>query len=487
MILAVLILAALVRFWGYDHRFLLGSDSARDALVAREMLSQHKLPLIGSFSSAGPFTFGPWWYWFVAAGTALWPKAVITPWIATTMATVVAVYFLFLAGKLLGGFKTGIFAAILGALSPASLAFAANLTQHTMAGVFSAIAIWAYLQTLVKGDRTSFFILGSAVGMAINMHYQALGLLPLLTVVLWVRPFSLKKIVFLLLGFVLTFIPLLAFDIQNNWLNLRGLSNFYTTRQYAFAASGRWITYLVQFWPTFWAKVIGGGQTSGLVLIGASTFMLAWALVKKQLSRSAIAFLTTFALSAIMLRYFRGDRLDSYLLFLHPFVILTSALALGVAAKINRWIAIVGLIIVIWAGWPQVRQQINVQSRAAVVKQMTEAVNKKFPSRKITLYDGYLDGLDYSLPLALFLSVEGKISDSGTPVGLCKIRCAYSGPTFATFSYEKEAPRLDDLSGRPDITPHLDQSQEDKTWFLITPGSTYHSSIEWWKPYATSR
>lgn len=486
-VLAVLVFATIIRFWGYEHRFLLGSDSARDALVAREMISQHKLPLIGSFSSAGPFTFGPWWYWFVAITTLVWPTSVITPWVFTTFSTLVAIYFLYLAGKYLGGFKTGIFAAVLASIAPASLAFSANLTQHTLAGVFSAISIWAFLYTLKEKTWKAFFILGASLGMAINMHYQALGLLPLFSIVFWVRPISIKKILLMGLGFGLTFIPLLIFDIQNNWLNIRGLINFYTTRQYTFNAPNRWLTYVLEFWPIFWAKLIGGSQTHGFIWIGIATLTMAWLIIKRQMSRPVFAFLACFTLSFIMLRYFRGDRLDSYLLFMHPFIVLTSALALGVIARFNKWLALVGLFVIMFISWPQVLGQINIQSRANVIEQMANDVDKKFHGQKVTLYDGYLDSLHYSLPLALYLSVDGKIDDTSIPVGLCTIRCAFSGPTFATYEYYDDDIRLDDLSGRPDITPYLDQSKEEKTWFLITPGSVYHSSIEWWLPYATSR
>ncbi len=486
-VLLVLIFATVIRFWGYDHRFLLGSDSARDALVAREMIGQHKLPLIGSFSSAGPFTFGPWWYWFVAATTLVWPTNVVTPWVFTTFSTIVAVYFLYLAGKYLGGFKTGLFTAILASVAPASLAFSANLTQHTMAGVFSAISIWGFLYALNKKSLKSFFILGASLGMAINMHYQALGLLPLFSIVFWVKPISVKKILLIGLGFGLTFIPLIIFDIGHNWLNIRGLIDFYTTRQYAFNAPNRWLTYVLDFWPIFWAKLIGGSKVYGFIWMGVSTLSIAWLIIKRQISRPVIAFLTCFALSFIMLRYFRGDRLDSYLLFMHPFIILTSAFALGVIARFNKWLAVLALGAILFVSWPQVMGEINIQSRSQVIEQMSQDIDKKFHGQKVTLYDGYLDGLHYSLPLALYLSVNGKIADNSTPVGLCTVRCSFSGPTFATYHYYEVPIRLDDLSGRPDITPFLDQSKEEKKWFLITPGSVYHSSIEWWLPYATSK
>ena len=46
-------LAGLLRFYNYDVRWALAHDQARDALVAREALRQHKIPVLGPFLKQG--------------------------------------------------------------------------------------------------------------------------------------------------------------------------------------------------------------------------------------------------------------------------------------------------------------------------------------------------------------------------------------------------------------------------------------------------
>ena len=57
--LAILILIGFfLRFYNYPFRYGLGDEAVRDAVVAAVGAREFQAPLTGSFSSAGPFTFG---------------------------------------------------------------------------------------------------------------------------------------------------------------------------------------------------------------------------------------------------------------------------------------------------------------------------------------------------------------------------------------------------------------------------------------------
>ena len=98
----ILVLAASLRLYRMEHRVALWQDQARDALVGRVALREGRVPLIGSFSSAGPFTFGPVWYYYTAAA-ALMPSVwqlYFVGGVVISLSTVVGFYLL---GKELGG------------------------------------------------------------------------------------------------------------------------------------------------------------------------------------------------------------------------------------------------------------------------------------------------------------------------------------------------------------------------------------------------
>ena len=63
LLLIILIIGIFFRFYNTPMRYSLGDDSSRDAMVAFEDAKEFQLPLLGPFSSLGPFTFGPWYYY----------------------------------------------------------------------------------------------------------------------------------------------------------------------------------------------------------------------------------------------------------------------------------------------------------------------------------------------------------------------------------------------------------------------------------------
>src|SRR4051812_11368220 len=84
-ILASLIfsLAIFLRFYHIDSRWGLGNDSARDIAIAIQALKHSELPIIGPFSSAGPFVFGPVYYWLLMFSNIIFPFTFLAPVIFT--------------------------------------------------------------------------------------------------------------------------------------------------------------------------------------------------------------------------------------------------------------------------------------------------------------------------------------------------------------------------------------------------------------------
>ena len=72
----IIVVAVFFRFYRYEERWGLAHDQAAFAITGRYALSKHVLPLMGPFSSGGPFQTSGTWYWFVMIGTAIFPSIV---------------------------------------------------------------------------------------------------------------------------------------------------------------------------------------------------------------------------------------------------------------------------------------------------------------------------------------------------------------------------------------------------------------------------
>jgi len=120
-ILLILLLAFFLRFYNFESRWVLAQDQSHNALVARYALQTGQIPLVGPFSSAGPFQTGGEWYWLVMISTAIYPFSVITPWIMSVVLSLVFVLLILHVGRELIDRKFGLILGILAAVSTTQL------------------------------------------------------------------------------------------------------------------------------------------------------------------------------------------------------------------------------------------------------------------------------------------------------------------------------------------------------------------------------
>ncbi|MCL5113920.1 MAG: hypothetical protein M1372_02000, partial [Patescibacteria group bacterium] len=121
LVFLIIIFSGLLRFYNYENRWGLAYDQAHDALVARYALEAHKIPLLGPFSSGAPIQTGGEWYWFIMAATAVYPNAVMTPWIVLTLFYIIFVFLIILVGKKLVDEKFGLLVGLLSSVSTAQI------------------------------------------------------------------------------------------------------------------------------------------------------------------------------------------------------------------------------------------------------------------------------------------------------------------------------------------------------------------------------
>src|SRR5258706_39731 len=250
-IVLIICLAMTLRFYGYEHRWGLAYDQAHDALVARSALSQHKIPMVGPFSSAGPFQTGPEWYWLIMLGTFLYSPSVISPWVLLTVLFVVSIYFIIKTGELMGGKRLGIAAGLIAAISPANIAQSVNMSNQAPLAILSVFSVWAAAKYFYSKKNLYLFILGIFIGLGVNMHLQGALLIPFFFLVIIFKRPNVKDWLLAFLGLVIPFIPLIIFDATHHFINIRHMLTYYFHDQYNISLDvlgRRWTTYLKVFW-----------------------------------------------------------------------------------------------------------------------------------------------------------------------------------------------------------------------------------------------
>ncbi|PIP33126.1 hypothetical protein COV53_04500 [Candidatus Gottesmanbacteria bacterium CG11_big_fil_rev_8_21_14_0_20_37_11] len=347
LLIIILILSLYYRFWDAPHRYGIGGDGSRDALVAFEAIRQIQLPATGPFSSIGPITFGPWYYYLNILSSIVIPSP-WAPWIGIGIASLGMVIVMYRIGVLLNHTKLGLILALLAASSPAQISSSTNLQPHALIGFLTSLVLYIFIQLAQEKENIRLFTLwGFIIGVSILTHYQTVGLLTLPILYFLLN----RRIIFLLrflFGFIISLIPTLFFELNNHWFNLRNIIDYLRFGQYRVWTSNRWLTYAGKFWPEFWSFVIGTPFAVSLFFMTASIIILSVIFFKKRKATPLFLILISFLIEVVILRYYRGEKFFGYLQFFHPYIYIITGYVFLILSKTLKYKFILFTLIAIY-------------------------------------------------------------------------------------------------------------------------------------------
>ncbi len=474
MVVAIILLAIFLRFYNYSGRLLLAGDQARDAIIAQEIVNEHKIPAVGPFSSVGNFTTGNIWYIWLGFSAALIPTFE-GPWIILTLSYITIVILMIIIARNIGDKSFSLIVGLLAAVSPAEVAQSTNLTNPSLVAVFSVLTLLFALLYLKKGTNLFLFLVAFFIGEAISTHFQAVYLLVLIPIVLVVKRPKLSGFVYLAIGLIIPFIAYFYFDFNHNFYNIRGIIDYVRFGQYRIYIANRWLTYAAVFWPDMWGKIIGGNKLFGYLFMALVTLSTIYSLLKKQINKQLLSVVATFAIVFVALRFYRGERFDGYFVFLHPYVLLLSAFVIYFIYKLNKYLGLLILFLVlIFSINASLPALFDKQTEVNKGEYWSNVFIKDFPDKKFEFYQFTNSNESLSLPIVINLYKKGKIQDGGYRIG-------FGGPKPAdrkNYVYLKDNKLGFDLwSLNSSSSAQLIKSG----WHKANPSSIYKVSAEWYK------
>lgn len=479
IVIAILLCATVLRFINYGNRWGLAHDQARDALMGRLMVTEYLIPEVGPFTQAGSVVMGPLWYWLVGLATAVFPLHVMTPWIILTFSFVCVVMIMIAIGREMETDVTfSIILGILVAFSPTQVLQSTNLTNPSGVAIFSALALYFVFRFLRSGETIHIFLYPLFISLAVNTHLQAVGLVWLFPVPLFLRRPSLKQSLVAILGFGIPFLSLAPFELRSGFYDVRNVIRYIQFDQYTIYTPNRWLTYLGVFWPDAWTRMAGGFLPVSyitLALIGIFSFLF-W--LKRQLTKAHILVLGTFILMLIQLRYFRGTKFDGYLLFLHPFILVLTSWVVYTVYRFHRILGMVFLSVLVfgslWILIPDIARATSYTSFE--VRTWQKALQEKFPGQKFALYDFMHRHTGKSIPLVLFSYKDGMIADDGVKIGLVIL----NKESTASAQGHTSVWGVGDGYTLFDLNSSTSAELATQGWSLVNPHQMYDSGQNWY-------
>lgn len=474
--IVILIFSSLLRLWNFPSRWGLGGDDARDAMIGLEALRRHDLPLMGPFSSAGPFVFGGIYYWFIMLSYFVLPFFVNSPWIFMEIMSILLVGLFIYLGKLISGNKLGILLGIFAATSPQLIVRSVALGPHTFIGIFTVLILIFYLLLWKTKKKIYSLLLGLFVGLSVSFHYQGLNLLIFIPIVFLISELKLKDklIVFCLgfVGFLIPLLPLLYWDSHQSFANIRNLLDYFLVAQYRIYVPNSWRLFVFQYIPGYWSFVVGVLPKIAVFIFGISSVTFLVSSISKKISKQFVVLGFVFFLLLFLNRYYHGERSEGYLLYLMPFILIfTSYAFLQFFEFKNIFIKAITLLflgLVIILNLSVTIANLNFKSPLSEYKRIANILYQKYPDIKFSVYDYKYELYNFSTGLSLIMGNDGKIDQNGMKIGInCEgKKCAKNLPTIARGVFV-----VNDLSkeGRLD----------SKTWVDVSQAGVYDDLMGW--------
>lgn len=490
LLFIVFCLAAFLRFYNVPGRYTFDYDATADAIVAYKAAHELQLPLTGNFSSAGAFTFGPWYYYHLIFFYSL-SSLPYSVWLLNgilSLATVVVMYFI---GKTLGGRSLGVILAALTAISPAQIGIATSSSNPNLVVFYTALALYLFI-TLIKHNVSAWysFFLGVAIGIAINAHYQALPLLFFsLMLLFFTKNNKLRAFLVSTGGVAVTFLPLLFFNLTNHWHTVRNFFYYSLYGKNLIYVPNSWKIYVFDFWPKTIMEFFGIPYGMVIILVLLLGVIFAYLVYKKKVERVFIIFLAFLFLVFIYMRYYWGERHFVYLYYLQPlFFIFTGYIIYQITLlKKGIYISLLIILALVFFGLKKDSTLFATQNYP-LYEQQAKKIMSFYPDKQIKIY--LCQGRDFSRGSALsyFLDRAGQsaknaevklaLSDSGCHLPkniLVKEKLA----TREAELLQKLYPKSTVFHGY-DFSTATEAALLREGWKPITAQDVYESEVRWY-------
>jgi hypothetical protein len=472
VLLFIVLIAVFFRFYGMPGRYVFDFDPTRDALISIVGETDFMFPLTGPKSGIAEFTFGPWYYYQIILFSILTPFQ-YAPWIYIGLTSVATVLVYFFIGKALFDKWYGLILAFIVAIATSEIGPVTGLSNPNLVPLHASLSVLFFVLFFKK--KLSFFwilVWGFVIGVGINHHYQAVGLLFLpIAALIYSRKRIGITLLALSLGIFVSFVPLLIFNISENWHTLQGLKEYLIEDRRS--GPNRWLTYLLEFWPMFWSYVWGVPLFVGIALALYVASVTMFAYVKKVLPISYILLFVVLIINIIFIRYATSIRENYYFLYLHPFLFIPLALSLWYPLKHRyvRFMVFVIAYIVFFFNFKEDVRRLKEENESRDIRSHVSILKGMYDS-DITIYRCGDRVANIAQAMTFLLYHDERLSEDGKRIGLKSDQCRDK----SAFKYIA----FDDKNGYV-IVDFEKFPKAREYWTLVTPVTVYRENLEWYK------
>lgn len=272
------------------------SDQGRDAIILKRMVTLEKWVFVGPTTSIGNVFTGPFFYYLVAPFMLLWRLDPAGPAYGIAIINTIGLLLSFVFVYKNFGKVTSFIFLVLAGFSMNQILQSRFSWNPNPVSIFSFLSLACWYYSMKTGRAKWFITMGLMIGFCLQLHYVTvllifpMGLEAILTSVHLLRlkqhratlTRNLSNIFLAVTSGVVTFIPLILFDIKNHFINFQTLLRASSTGE----IQAKNIAYIDRFndvMRSMWHHTLGvdwSTESSLIALVGL--ILLAYFIVRAQ-------------------------------------------------------------------------------------------------------------------------------------------------------------------------------------------------------------
>lgn len=340
----ILILSFVVRVYNIGRLLGFYFDQGRDALVIWDLWHKGKLFLVGPTTGLAGIFRGPYYYYLIAPFYLIGRGNPLFPLVFLIFTSVVAIVFIYYLGQKIQGRATGIIAAILAGFSFNIVIASRWLSNPTPMLLFSMILVWAMLK-VNEGKKWGWPVIALVSGLSL-FSFGSAGELFYFPAILFFLIWTVlrqgyggqsslnNKVVFISIAlFVLTFLPLVLFDIKHDGILRNNMFNtFVGEKSFTLPSGSLFESRNKSYYDIFSTKLFhsrGKREIAALWGLGLSFILFLPSLIKNKKTRIILILLIS---PLAGLYFYQGNYMvlyDYYMTGYYLIFILLVAVVLG--------------------------------------------------------------------------------------------------------------------------------------------------------------
>jgi hypothetical protein len=223
-----------LRLWKIEEKVNFSMDQGMFLLRAKEIWENKELTLIGPPASplidGRHFFQGPAIYYFLIPFFLIAKEGVVEMSVGMVLLNLISLIFLYFAGKNIVGKRASIIGVILLTICPIAVDFSRFVWNPNMLLWLTPIYIWLGSRYILDKRKLTLLGLGVMGGICLQFHFQFSLIILLTLILLFCRKEKLQNLGVYVLGLTIGYLPLIIFDLRNNFYNLKTILAWLTTK-----------------------------------------------------------------------------------------------------------------------------------------------------------------------------------------------------------------------------------------------------------------